>query len=82
MKFRNAAALALIGWYLLLPASAPESGTANAGPLPTASVWGLYKTSDACEQERRSLFDDPVVGPRMKAAKCVRASDDPLLQQN
>ena len=60
MKPRHAAALVLVVWYLMVPATASKSGTAEAGPAP--SIWGSYKTREACEQDRQSLVDDPVVG--------------------
>jgi hypothetical protein len=74
MKPRHAAALVLVGWYLMVPATASKSGTAEAGPAP--SIWGSYKTREACEQDRQSLVDDPVVGERMKAAKCLPSTSD------
>ena len=71
MRLRHCAALALLGWYLLLPTTPPQSGEANAAPSPTASIWNTYKTREACEQDRLLYLNDPVIGPRMKAAQCV-----------
>ena len=75
MKLTHAVTLGLLGWYLMVPTSAPTSGEANAAPSPTASLWDSYKTLDACEAERRSLQDDPVVGPRMAAAQCIQSPE-------
>jgi hypothetical protein len=75
VKFTHAAALGLMSWYLMVPNSAPTSGEANAAPSPTASVWDTYKTLEACEADRRSLQDDPVVGGRMSVARCLEAPD-------
>jgi hypothetical protein len=35
---------------------------------------GLYNTREACEQDRRSMLTDPVLGERMKEAKCAQVS--------
>ena len=76
MKLRNAAVLAIAGWYLMLPATAPQSGSANADPYPIASIWGSYKTREQCELERQNLITDPVVGARMEAAKCLPSDNN------
>ena len=77
MKPPHAAALALVGWYLMLPAQPAERGTANAAPSPeAASTFAVYKTQRECEQERRQLLDDPVVGEKMAGTRCVNADDD------
>jgi hypothetical protein len=72
MKPRHAAALALVGWYLMLPLQAPdEEGTANAAPSPAgSSTFAVYRSHQDCEAERLQLLDDPVVGERMKSAQC------------
>ena len=73
MKLGRAAAIALTGWQLIIPTSAPQSGAANAESTPAVSVWGSYSTQQQCEQEQARFADDPVVGPRMKAGKCVHS---------
>jgi hypothetical protein len=84
MKPRHAAALALVGWYLMLPAQAPdETGTAIAAPSPVAgATFAVYKSQQDCETERRGLLDDPVVGEKMKSAECLPTPDDPRLKGN
>jgi hypothetical protein len=74
MKLHHAAMLALVGWYLMLPATAPQSGAANASPSP--SIWNSYKTREACEQERASLVNATVVGAPMKPAVCLPSTND------
>jgi hypothetical protein len=71
MKLAHAAALALMGWQLIIPTSAPQPGAANAESTPVVSIWGTYSTEQQCVQEQARFADDPVVGPRMKAGKCV-----------
>jgi hypothetical protein len=84
MKSRHAAAVALVSWYLMLPLQAPdEQGTADAAPSPAASsTFGVYKSQQDCETERRQLLDDPVVGEKMKSAECLPMPDDPRLKGN
>jgi hypothetical protein len=87
MKPRHAVALALVGWYLMLPLQAPdEQGTADAAPSPAASsTFAVYNSQQDCETERHQLLDDPVVGERMKSAMCLPATnvpaDDPRLKE-
>lgn len=82
-NFRHAAVVVLVGWYLMLPAQPVERGTANASPSPeAASTFAVYKTQRECEEERRALLDDPVVGEGMADAKCLNADDDPHLKSN
>jgi len=75
VKLHHAALLAM-SWYLLVPTTAPTSGEANAAPSPTASIWNTYKSHAACEADRQSLLDDPVIGARMVAAKCLQTRDE------
>ena len=84
MKPRHAVALALVGWYLMPPAQAPdETGTAIAAPSPVAGATSaVYKSQQDCETERRGLLDDPVVGEKMKSAECLPTPDDPRLKGN
>lgn len=79
---RHAAALALVGWALILPMQVPaERGTANADSAPAASsTFGVYKTREKCEAERHLWLSDPVIGTKMAAAKCVEADDRPNLK--
>jgi hypothetical protein len=84
MNPRHAAALALVGWALILPMQVPaEHGTANADSAPAAtSTFAVYKTAEDCDAERRQLLSDPVVGERMKDARCVEEEVDPRLKGN
>jgi hypothetical protein len=71
VKLKDAAALILAGWALMLPAAVPQPGDAEAAPSPSVSVWNSYPSRSACEQDRQTLLDDPVIGSRMKLATCV-----------
>jgi hypothetical protein len=56
MKLRHAAALALVGWYLMMPpTSPPNSFTINeAAPL---SKWYLIESFDSAESCKRALAE-------------------------
>lgn len=74
MKPHHAAAFALVGWYLMVPVKAPDEsgGSAIASAVPdAASTFAVYQAEEQCETVRRQLLDDPVVGARMSAAKCL-----------
>jgi hypothetical protein len=90
MNPRHAAALALVGWYLMTPPYAVDSaGRAIPGTINTKaqlSDWLAYNhvfdSLGECDKERRanpSFFkDDPVRYQANKTALCVR-TDDPRL---
>jgi hypothetical protein len=53
MKPRHAAALALVGWYLLVPPSMNGSGNLNAkAPLAQWINEGAFDRADDCESAR------------------------------
>jgi hypothetical protein len=78
---RHILMLSLIGWSLFLPPQIEgQKGDAVAGSAPQPAVeWGSYDTRRACEQDRTNYFTDPVIGARMKAAKCIRMRRPPAL---
>jgi hypothetical protein len=49
MNFQHAAALALVGWYLMTPPAAPSGGYDNAAPLGKWFVYGGYDSAQECE---------------------------------
>jgi hypothetical protein len=57
----------------MLPATTSTPGAANASPVPSVSIWGYYNTREECEQDRLSMLNDPVIGERMKEAKCAQS---------
>ena len=90
MKPRHAAALALVGWYLMVP---PHPFAKEVPPRAEWSLYLLYNSADTCQWSRREiaigmLEDAPAdflqrFGNRFmdvfKQATCV-ASDDPWLK--
>jgi hypothetical protein len=90
MNLRHAAALALTGWYLLMP---PIQGWKEAGGIgpPPLGVWtqdGEFDTAAECKQalEKSLKFDPlgrPLKGPptiEMLSQRCI-ATDDPRLKE-
>jgi hypothetical protein len=60
MKTRHAAALALVGWYLMVPPQlvSPGHETANvdaAVPLNKWTVWQAFDTAIECESQLETL---------------------------
>jgi hypothetical protein len=57
MRLRDAAALALVGWYLLLPPdlpSNPQFDWRSKAPLNHWSIYHSYDTATACEAGEQS----------------------------
>jgi hypothetical protein len=73
MKFRHAAALALVVWYLMQPPlpclnAHPTTPRIAAGPFSGWTIAGTFPTQKKCEAHRSNPWD-----------RCV-ASDDPRLK--
>ena len=95
MSFRHAAALALVGWYLMLPPEHLVASATKGTPYPDAvaplSKWGTVKTFDRpddCEADirrRQQEADEADLKGANRlwafAYQCV-ASDDPRLKSN
>lgn len=92
MKIRNAAALALVGWYLMVPpytksvgGGAPK-GVETDAPLSDWKNLKRFNSVDKCEAQRqkwksRATRDNPIPTfwvPYVMAA-CI-AADDPRLK--
>jgi len=86
MALRDAAALALVGWYLMVPPA--ERGTKQLdyrAPLSTWAIIQSFDTAQSCEAFiAKSLKGAPLIkGPKGEALveipyRCV-ATDDPRL---
>ena len=84
---RHAAALALIGWYLLVPPQTRfwwigQQRYDDAAPLSNWTIERSFDKADACEAARlapQQQAGDPA--SRMAHAVCV-ATDDPRLKGN
>ena len=88
MKLCHAAALALVGWYLMLPPVRPD-GSANAdAPLSKWKTSNTYDTPDECKKVLSGLRGGWVgyanghelnYPSQKETAACI-ASDDPRLK--
>jgi len=56
MLIRHAAALALVGWYLMVPPLFKQGINSNA-PLSDWDQKGAFDTADKCEEARSRLSD-------------------------
>jgi hypothetical protein len=70
LKPRHSAALALLGWYLMLPPVTSDGRTQKDAPLSRWYIFSSFETKEECEQVRQVSS---------ASAICV-ASDDPRLK--
>lgn len=57
MKNFHAAALALVGWFLMVPPHVDEKGHLDTGvPLARWEQMGNYNSADECNADRESLM--------------------------
>ena len=91
MKHRHAAALALVGWYLMTPPFTPDHAVHSDAPYGHWAIRHSFDRSEDCEREkyrlRKTAYDllvEQRSDPRecdMCEAMCV-ATDDPRLKSN
>ena len=91
MKPRHAAALALVGWYLIIPLSTLPPGVAYKEPLTKWQIVQGFDTADDCNDFLSTFFEDSqqkralnLLGPAYRDymfAECI-STDDPRLKEN
>ncbi len=97
MKPRHAAALALVGWYLMMPPIPPKGSTPMVGvdaqaPLSKWTVSSGFDTAAACHVAHGKLLDDAAKLGNPKELEVIRiqvamadsqciATDDPRLKE-
>jgi hypothetical protein len=59
MKLRHAAALALVGWYLMLPPISRDGVVHAEARLTNWLNIGAYDSANDCEAARLRVLDDP-----------------------
>jgi hypothetical protein len=85
MTLRHAAALALVGWYLMIPPLDRDEHVQTNAPLSSWVNDQSYETAAACEQKKRADMDrvkddkEPWVRFAASSVKCI-ATDDPRLK--
>lgn len=70
MKPRHAAALALVGWYLMMPPVTSDGRIQKDAPLSRWYIFSNFETKEECEKARQVSSGLTI---------CV-ASDDPRLK--
>ncbi len=90
MKPRHAVALALAGWYLMIPPSTQPPGVGYKEPLGNWQVVRVFDTADECEDFLSTFFEQSrkkqslnILEPAYRDymfAECI-GSDDPRLAQ-
>jgi hypothetical protein len=95
MNLRHAAALALVGWYLITAPLTDDSRADLGAPLSTWHVWRRFDSVQECEKMRKTVrgagepaesseqYRSPEsVEPKLglRAAQCI-ATDDPRLKE-
>jgi hypothetical protein len=56
MTLRHAAALAVIGWYLMMPPPYWSKTNPRNAPLRQWTVFGRYDTAQECSDERTKMI--------------------------
>jgi hypothetical protein len=87
MKPRHAAALALVGWYLMIPprSAADQKTFDDHAPLASWFVFSAHDAAHECEgakflnHEGHKQRGDPMKGA-WDSAQCI-ATDDPRLKE-
>jgi len=90
MKPYHAAAVALAGWYLLLPPWVAQNEFDTHAPLSKWEVSGRFDTAEHCQLVQKAAVDWYIDHPRGKeaswhkrlfgAGRCV-SDDDPKVEQ-
>jgi len=93
MRLRHAAALVIVGWYLMVPQMScvwslcrhPRPGdgcfiTEQNAPLSKWRKWKFYSSGSACESARASLVVEEYFKGNIYG-RCIE-SDDPRLRVN
>ena len=79
MNYRHAAALIVLGWYLMIP---PRDARGVLQPQSALRKWkraASYKTANECEVGKFKALDANGNGSIFLESKCI-ARDDPRLK--
>lgn len=96
MRLRYAAALALVGWYLLIPRYGLDGRLLDSAPLSAWKVYDRYDSLNACQRTRQQMIKlgDEFINEQERRAELGRgvsqaatmlasrcvSSDDPRLK--
>jgi hypothetical protein len=80
MNIRHAAALALVGWYLMVPPRIPGTGEVNQGvPLSQWTKRRLFPHNEGCEAAKARLRQDALAAQTQNDAADPRRGRNPEL---
>jgi hypothetical protein len=85
MKFWHAAALALVGWYLMVPPLTSDGKQFDANvPLAQWDARMAFDNASDCENTLYALIkdasEDNLTHQQLRHSRCI-ASDDPRLKE-
>jgi hypothetical protein len=86
MNLRHAAALALVGWYLMIPPQTAQKTFDDHAPLARWFVFSAHDAAHECEgakflnREGHKQTGDPLKAA-LDSAQCI-ATDDPRLKES
>ncbi len=90
VKLRHAAALALTGWYLMVPAQTKGGPIDTSLPLSQWTMFESFDTAAGCQRKKSRVYDEAQRKDRAgdtkgmadfySAARCI-ATDDPRLKE-
>jgi hypothetical protein len=83
MKVRHAPALALLGWYLMLPPADLKTCPAADAPISKWDISQSFDTASDCETSRSRSFNEVIHGLAQHQFKgtCGDAKMDPIAAQ-
>ena len=84
MKLHHTAALAVAGWYLMMPPLGSDGRRDDSAPLPQWKIRGSFDTAVECTDALAELLgrDFPeMVRQAILASMCI-STDDPQLKGN
>jgi hypothetical protein len=78
MAIRHAAALALVGWYLMVPPAIPGTGQVNqSAPLSQWTIRHLFPRNEGCEAAKSRLHQEALAAQTQNDAEARRGLRDP-----
>jgi hypothetical protein len=80
VRLQHAAALALVGWYLLVPPHPTTDPTKKSDPSAPLTAWTqiwVFDSASECQKAAVKIHNDKE--PALNAAQCV-STDDPRLK--
>ena len=88
MNLRHAAALALVGWYLMVPPDHPKlddsTGWVSQAPLRDWQIVQRFDATSACEKRRHEIISDAMhaIKPDSLAGHAAAVLSDYAISNN